>query len=169
MEADEGVDPRIDMEQNKFMAKGEWRVRNSGIDTVRFWFGASDYKHSEFARHAHDDDHDHDDDDHGHDHHDDHDEDGVTPFSLGSRFLNRQQEGRIEVQHLPFVSALGEFSAQSASTSITGAPVALALKVNRCWSRCTRPVWLRPEFEEELAVTGGSLPAGGCTHRANNR
>ncbi|WP_245281993.1 TonB-dependent receptor [Hyphomicrobium sulfonivorans] len=105
-EADEGVDPRIDMEQNKFMAKGEWRVRNSGIDTVRFWFGASDYKHSEFARHAHDDDHDHDDDDHGHDH----DEDGITPFSLGSRFLNRQQEGRIEVQHLPFVSALGEFS-----------------------------------------------------------
>lgn len=102
-EADEGVDPRIDMEQNKFMAKGEWRMRSSGIDTVRFWFGASDYKHSELARHAHDHDHDHDDD-----HDEDHDEEGVAPFSLGSRFTNREQEARIEVQHLPFMTSFGQ-------------------------------------------------------------
>ena len=107
-EAEEGVDPRIDMEQNKFMAKGEWRVRSAGIDAVRFWFGASDYAHSEFARHSHDHDHDHD--DHDHADHDHDDEDGVMPFSLGSRFTNRQQEARIEVQHLPFLTSVGEFT-----------------------------------------------------------
>jgi len=88
-EADEGVDPRIDMEQNKFMAKGEWRVHGSGIDSVRFWFGASDYAHSELAIH----------------------EPGVdTEFEVGSRFTNRQQEARIEVQHLPVATDLGRLT-----------------------------------------------------------
>ena len=105
-EAEEGVDPRIDMVQNKVQAKGEWRVRSSGIDTVRFWFGASDYAHSEFARHSHDHDHDHGDEA---DHEDENHEDGeVVPFSLGSRFTNKEQEARLEVQHLPFLTGLGE-------------------------------------------------------------
>jgi iron complex outermembrane receptor protein len=99
-EAEEGVDPYIDMEQNKFLARGEWRVRSSGIDAVRFWFGASDYAHTEFARHEDEDDHDHD----------DHDHDESIPFSVGSVFTNRQQEARLEVQHLPILTDLGAFT-----------------------------------------------------------
>ncbi|MFA5901878.1 MAG: TonB-dependent receptor [Hyphomicrobium sp.] len=88
-EADEGVNPRIDMEQNKFAAKGEWRVRGSGIDTVRFWFGASDYQHSELAIH---------------------DPSVDTEFELGSRFTNREQEARVEVQHLPVLTSFGQLT-----------------------------------------------------------
>jgi iron complex outermembrane recepter protein len=103
-EADEGVNPRIDMVQDKVLAKGEWRMRSSGIEAVRFWFGASDYAHSEFAMHHHEDeDEDEDHDEHEHEH----EEEG---FSLGSRFTNRQQEARIEVQHQPFLTGLGAFS-----------------------------------------------------------
>ena len=50
-EAEEGVVPRIDMAQDKVQAKGEWRVRGSGIEAIRFWFGASDYAHDELAIH----------------------------------------------------------------------------------------------------------------------
>ncbi len=88
-EAEEGVIPRIDMQQNKFMARGEWRVRSSGVDTIRFWFGASDYAHDELAIH---------------------DPAVETEFEVGSRFTNRQQEGRVEVQHTPFMTGLGELS-----------------------------------------------------------
>ena len=80
-EAEEGVVPRIDMEQDKVQAKGEWRVRDSGIEAIRFWFGASDYGHDELAVHDPDN------------------EPGV--FELGSRFTNREQEARVEIQHLP--------------------------------------------------------------------
>jgi iron complex outermembrane receptor protein len=89
-EADEGVDPRIDMEQDKIMARGEWRVRGSGIDAVRFWFGASDYAHSEFAV-----------------------EDPVNApgvFGVGSLFTNKEQEARVEVQHSPMLTGLGQLS-----------------------------------------------------------
>lgn len=106
-EADEGVDPYIDMVQDRFMAKGEWRVRSSGIDAIRFWFGASDYRHNEWAKHSHGhDDHDHDDDDH--DHHDHHDDE--IDFEVHSRFKNKQQEARFEVQHLPLATAFGALS-----------------------------------------------------------
>ncbi len=87
-EAEEGFIPRIDMEQNKFMAKGEWRVRNSGIDAIRFWFGASDYAHSELAVED--------------------PENEPGQFEIGSRFTNREQEARIEVQHLPFMTGFGQ-------------------------------------------------------------
>ena len=85
-EADEGVLPRIDMVQDKVQAKGEWRVRGSGIDTVRFWFGASDYEHGEFAIH---------------------DPATETEFELGSRFTNKEQEARVEIQHLPVATGIG--------------------------------------------------------------
>ena len=85
-EAEEGVVPRIDMVQDKVQAKGEWRVRGSGIDTVRFWFGASDYEHGEFAIH---------------------DPATETEFELGSRFTNKEQEARVEIQHLPVATTLG--------------------------------------------------------------
>ena len=85
-EAEEGVVPRIDMVQDKVQAKGEWRVRGSGIDTVRFWFGASDYEHGEFAIH---------------------DPATETEFELGSRFTNKEQEARVEIQHLPVATSMG--------------------------------------------------------------
>ena len=85
-EAEEGVVPRIDMVQDKVQAKGEWRVRGSGIDTIRFWFGASDYEHGEFAIH---------------------DPATETEFELGSRFTNKEQEARVEIQHLPVATSMG--------------------------------------------------------------
>lgn len=100
-EAEEGVDPRIDMVQDKVLAKGEWRVRSGGIEAVRFWFGASDYGHNELAKHEHEHE--------GEDAHADHDEEeeDADGFSLGSRFTNREQEARIEVQHSPLATPLG--------------------------------------------------------------
>ena len=88
-EAEEGVNPRIDMVQDKVQAKGEWRVRGSGIDTIRFWFGASDYEHGEFAIH---------------------DPATETEFELGSRFTNKEQEARVEIQHLPVATSMGELT-----------------------------------------------------------
>jgi iron complex outermembrane receptor protein len=88
-EAEEGVDPRIDMAQNKVLTKGEWRVRDYGVDALRFWFGASDYKHSELAIH----------------------DPGVDDeFEVGSLFTNKEQEARVEVQHVPVGTLLGEFT-----------------------------------------------------------
>ncbi len=109
-EADEGADPRIDLRQDKIMARGEWRPRAFGVEAFRFWFGASDYAHNEFERHGHGghDDHAHDDHDDDHAHDDDHGDEGPSPFELGSRFTNREQEGRFEIQHLPVFTALGE-------------------------------------------------------------
>lgn len=88
-EAEEGVLPRIDLVQDKVLAKGEWRVRGSGIDAIRFWFGASDYAHDELAIH----DPDHDDE-----------------FEIGSTFTNKEQEARVEIQHVPVGTVLGQLS-----------------------------------------------------------
>jgi iron complex outermembrane receptor protein len=66
----------LDVEQQKFTSRGEWRVNASGIDAIRTWFGYSDYMHREIDR--------------------------VAEFSVGSQFKQKQYEGRVEVQHLPF-------------------------------------------------------------------
>ena len=74
-------DARIDMIQDKFQSRGEGRVGGMGIEASRYWFGASDYNHKE-----------------------------VVPGELepGSIFSNRETEGRIELQHLPVMTAFGE-------------------------------------------------------------
>lgn len=77
--------PRIDMEQDKINLKGEWNVRAGGIEALRFWFGASDYAHNEVV-----------------------DEDGAE--FIGSRFTNKEQEGRVELQHVPVNTGLGELT-----------------------------------------------------------
>ena len=82
-EAVEGHDPRIDLAQQKVQARGEWRVRDHGIEAIRVAFGASQYAHNEIARH-----------------------DG-TRFEIGSRFTNREEEARVEVQHRPVQTGLG--------------------------------------------------------------
>jgi len=102
-EAREGVDPRIDMAQDKVLARGEWRVRDFGLEAVRFWFGASDYAHNELALHEHGE-HEHEDDDEAEEDEEEH------GFSLGSRFTNKEQEARVELQHLPLGTALGELN-----------------------------------------------------------
>ncbi len=104
-EAREGAVPRIDMEQQKVLARGEWRVRDFGIDAIRLWFGASDYAHNELA--IHDDEDEHGDEE---DHDEDHAEHEASGFSLGSRFTNKEQEARIELQHLPNGTLLGELN-----------------------------------------------------------
>ena len=71
------------LNQTKLTGKGEWRVRDYGIEAIRVWFGRLDYKHDE--------------------------RDGVgAGATVGSTFLNTQNEARMEVQHQPFKTALGE-------------------------------------------------------------
>ena len=98
-EAEEGVLPRIDLEQDKVLVRGEWRPDSSGIEAVRVWFGASDYAHDELARHG----------EHGHGE-EEHEEEEVAGFSVGQTFTNRQQEARLEIQHRPVASYFGPLS-----------------------------------------------------------
>jgi iron complex outermembrane recepter protein len=72
---------RIDARQTKFTAKGEYRPDAAAIDAVRFWAGATDYKHNEIGL-----------------------ADPLDPATLGVRqtFTNKEQEGRVEVQLTPF-------------------------------------------------------------------
>ncbi len=72
---------RIDARETKFTSKGEYRPMAGGVDAVRFWFGATDYKHNELGL-----------------------ADPLDPASDGIRqtFTNKEQEGRIEVQLMPF-------------------------------------------------------------------
>jgi len=63
-----------------------------GVEAIRFWFGASRYAHNELAKHHHEDDGEA------------HEEEG---FETGSRFTNREQEGRIELQHMTLATDIG--------------------------------------------------------------
>jgi iron complex outermembrane receptor protein len=72
---------RIDAHQTKFTAKGEYRPDAAAIDAIRFWAGATNYKHNEIGL-----------------------ADPADPTTLGVRqtFTNKEQEGRVEVQLMPF-------------------------------------------------------------------
>jgi iron complex outermembrane receptor protein len=76
---------RIDLAQDKILSKGEWRPKANGIEAIRYWFGWSDYAHNELDFNG-------------------------TDFDVGSRFINRETEGRIEVQHQAVMTGLGELS-----------------------------------------------------------
>ncbi|WP_159079968.1 TonB-dependent receptor [Methyloceanibacter sp. wino2] len=108
-EAEEGFLPRIDLVQDKVLVKGEWRPESSGIEAVRFWFGASDYAHDELERHSAAG-HDHEEEEHGHDEHEEHEheDEEAGDFEIGSVFTNEQQEARMEIQHSPVMSRYGE-------------------------------------------------------------
>jgi len=56
-------------------------VNGAGIEAVRYWFGMSDYRHTEIVN---------------------------ATGDAGSLFLNKEYEGRVEVQHLPVATAFGE-------------------------------------------------------------
>lgn len=95
--------PRIDLGQDKVLARGEWRVRNFGVEAVRFWFGASDYSHDEVI------------------------DDGGTDI-VGTRFTNKEYEGRLEVQHQRFKFLGGDLTGaaglQYGKRKTAGFPVA---------------------------------------------
>lgn len=78
---------RIDMVQDKVTARGEWRVKDFGVEAVRVWFGATDYAHNELDFNS---------------------DPAVLADFVGSRFTVKEREGRVEVQHLPIGMALGE-------------------------------------------------------------
>ncbi|MBI3699374.1 MAG: TonB-dependent receptor [Afipia sp.] len=72
---------RIDAKQTKITAKGEYRPDSPAIDTIKFWAGATDYKHNEIGL--------------------------LDPANFASdgvrqTFTNKEQEGRVEVQLTPF-------------------------------------------------------------------
>ncbi|MBR1218194.1 TonB-dependent receptor [Bradyrhizobium sp. U87765 SZCCT0131] len=72
---------RIDAHQTKIMSKGEYRPDTPFVDAIRFWVGATDYRHNELGL--------------------------ADPNNLGSdgvrqTFTNKEQEGRVEVQLAPF-------------------------------------------------------------------
>jgi iron complex outermembrane receptor protein len=73
---------RIDMGQDKIQSKGEWRPDANGIAAIRYWFGWSDYAHNEL----------------------------VDAGDVGSGFTNREVESRVEVQHSPVMTGLGELT-----------------------------------------------------------
>ena len=78
--------PRIDLQQEKVQSRGEWRIRDYGIEAIRYWFGTSRYGHNEVVF------------------------DGdVGGDIVGTRFTNRENEARVEVQHQAFTSPLGVF------------------------------------------------------------
>jgi iron complex outermembrane receptor protein len=78
---------RIDAHQTKLTTKGEYRPDNAAIDAVRFWAGATDYRHNEigFA-------------------------DPANPATDGVRqtFTSKEQEARVEVQMMPFNARFAE-------------------------------------------------------------
>jgi iron complex outermembrane recepter protein len=73
----------IDLWQSKWTSRGEFRIGEYGFDTVKYWFGATDYKHNEVDVIA-----------------------GIN--DIGSRFKNREMESRMELSHLPMSTFLGE-------------------------------------------------------------
>lgn len=68
---------RIDMKQTKVTSKGEYRPDGWAIDAIRFWAGATDYKHNEIA-----------------------DEGGF--HGVQQTFTNKQKEARTEIQFRPY-------------------------------------------------------------------
>ena len=72
---------RIDARQTKITAKGEYRPDAAAIEAIRFWAGVTDYKHNEIGL-----------------------ADTADPTSSGVRqtFTNKEQEGRVEMQLMPF-------------------------------------------------------------------
>jgi iron complex outermembrane receptor protein len=72
---------RIDAHQTKITAKGEYRPDAAAIDAIRFWAGATDYRHNEIGLA---------------------DPADLTTLGVRQTFTNKEQEARVEVQLMPF-------------------------------------------------------------------
>lgn len=78
---------RIDLDQIRLTGKGEYRPDNPAIAAIRYWLGATDYRHDEIAV------------------------DGATGVDgVQATFKNREQEARVEWQLAPFATRFGEFA-----------------------------------------------------------
>ena len=75
------VGTRIDGHQTKVTTKGEFRPDSAAIEAIRFWAGATDYRHNEIGL-----------------------ANPADPTTDGVRqtFTNKEQEGRVELQMMPF-------------------------------------------------------------------
>ncbi|MFB6464717.1 TonB-dependent receptor [Bradyrhizobium tunisiense] len=78
---------RIDAHQTKINVKGEYRPDAAAIDAVRFWAGATDYRHHEIGLG---------------------DPADLTSDGIQQTFTNREQEIRTEVQLMPFNARFAE-------------------------------------------------------------
>ena len=89
---------RLNPNQDRVLARGEYRPLEGPFEVLRFWAGGSVYRHEEIGfGHAH---HDHgDDDDHAHE--------GPAGEGVQAIFKNREVEARFEAQHVPVFTALG--------------------------------------------------------------
>ncbi|WP_027575533.1 TonB-dependent receptor [Bradyrhizobium sp. WSM1743] len=78
---------RIDAHQTKINVKGEYRPDGAAIDAIRFWAGATNYRHNELGL-----------------------ADTADPTTDGVRqtFANREEEIRIETQLMPFNARFAE-------------------------------------------------------------
>jgi iron complex outermembrane receptor protein len=73
----------IVLHQAKWTSRGEWRVDSATVGSVRFWLGATDYRHNEV--------------------------DGLGAGAvIGSTFLSTLYEARVEAQLRPVETGLGE-------------------------------------------------------------
>mgnify|MGYP001068976539 CR=1 FL=1 len=72
----------IDLWQDKWSSRGEWRINDHGIDALRYWFGITDYRHHEV---------------------------NVVGGAnvIGSVFKNREWEARAELTHMPVETRIG--------------------------------------------------------------
>lgn len=96
--------PRIDLEQDKILLKGEWSGQNNiGLEAIRFWFGASNYNHNEVV-----------------------DEGGSD--AVGQVFSNDEIETRVEVQHTPIQLPFGSLSGAAGTQFVTRELSGIALE-----------------------------------------
>lgn len=93
---------RIDAHQTKITMKGEYRPDAAAIDAVRFWAGATDYRHNELGLA---------------------DPADLTTDGVRQTFTNKEQEVRVEVQLMPFNARFAEvttaFGLQAAHQELT--------------------------------------------------
>ena len=83
------VNERIDAEQTQLRVKGEYRPDASAIEAIRFWAGATDYRHKELGLE---------------------DASDPTSDSVHQIFTSRGVEGRVEVQFVPFDARFAQIS-----------------------------------------------------------
>ncbi|MDQ8730705.1 TonB-dependent receptor [Bradyrhizobium sp. LHD-71] len=83
------LNERIDARQTRVNVKGEYRPDSPIVDAVRFWLGVTDYKHNELGL-----------------------EDAADLWSdtIHQTFTNKAQEGRLEVQFMPFDARFAEMT-----------------------------------------------------------
>jgi iron complex outermembrane receptor protein len=80
---------RIDSKQTRFTTKGEYRPDSAAIEAIRFWTGVTDYKHNEIGLA---------------------DITDPTTFGVRQTFTNKEQEGRVEVQFMPWNARLAQIT-----------------------------------------------------------